>query len=107
MSPLVSTSIFLMAGMGMWLAVRFSLPLNEWTRRGTWIGICVLAVVPVFVGLAETPSYLQMLVPLLCGIGGAELLYGRVEKWKQAKEAERQEEKRRRKKRRREGVKEE
>lgn len=95
----VTIAISLLVGVLFWGAVRLGIPLSnkpmlhwglhigqrELVRRCLWASIVALAAVPVFFGLAQSPAYLQMLIPMLAGLGLAENMVTRWEKRKRAK----------------------
>lgn len=120
MSGLALTAISVAVGLGGWLAVRLGVPLSEQpaqelgiplkisvrelVQRTMWVSVVVLAALPVYFGLATAPAYQEMLVPMLSGVAGAELLLGRWEKRQARLRIEREEERRReRRRKRREG----
>ncbi len=91
---MIGTAISVLLGAAAWSAIRFGANLSnepakslglkisfkELAKRVMWSVVVILCAVPVWIGLTDSPLYMDLLVPFLAGTAGLEILANRLEK---------------------------
>lgn len=102
---MIGTGISVILGAAVWSAIRFGANLSnepaqslglkisfkELAKRVMWSVVVILCAVPVWIGLADSPLYMDLLVPFLAGTAGSEILASRLEKKQAIKRMEEKE----------------